>query len=37
MLFHANSNQKEAEVAVLISHKIDQIKNVTGDKDIMYQ
>ena len=37
MLFHANSNQKEAGVAILTSHKIDQIKKVTGDKDIIYQ
>ena len=37
MLFHANSNQKEVEMAILISHKIDQIKKVTGDKDIICQ
>ena len=34
---YSNSNQKEAGVAILTSHKIDQIKKVTGDKDIIYQ
>ena len=34
MLFHANGNQKKAEVAVLISEKIDvKIKTVTRDKE----
>ena len=33
-IFHANGNQKKAEVAVLISDKIDfKIKTVTRDKD----
>ena len=33
-IFHENGNQKKAEVAILISDKIDfKIKNVTRDKD----
>ena len=36
-LFHANGNQKEAGVAILISDKIDfKIKNVTKDKEGHY-
>ena len=32
-IFHANGNQKKAEVAILIADKIDfKIKNVTRDK-----
>ena len=33
-IFHANGNQKKAEVAIIISDKIDfKIKNVTRDKE----
>ena len=33
-LFHANSNQKKAGVAILISDKIDlKLKIITGDKE----
>ena len=36
-IFHANGNQKKAEVAILISDKIDfKIKNVTKDKEGYY-
>ena len=36
-IFHANGNQKIAEVATLISDKIDfKIKNVTRDKERHY-
>ena len=36
-IFHANGNQKKAEVAILISDKIDfKIKNVTRDKEGHY-
>ena len=36
-IFHANGNQKEAGVAILILDKIDfKIKNVTGDKEGHY-
>ena len=36
-IFHANGNQKEAGVAILISDKIDfKIKNVTRDKEGHY-
>ena len=36
-IFHANSNQKKAGVAILISDKIDfKIKNVTTDKEGHY-
>ena len=36
-IFHANGNQKKAEVAMLISDKIDfKIKNVTRDKEGHY-
>ena len=36
-IFHANGNQKKAEVAILISDKIDfKIKNVTRDKEGQY-
>ena len=32
-IFHANEKQKKAEVAILISDKIDlKIKKITGDK-----
>ena len=37
MIFHANRNQKQAGVAILISDKIDlKIKTVTGDKQGPY-
>ena len=33
-IFHANGNQKKAEVAMLISEKIEfKIKNIIGDKE----
>ena len=36
-IFHANGNQKKAEVAILISDKIDfKIKTVTRDKEGHY-
>ena len=36
-IFHANGNQKEAGVAILVSDKIDfKIKNVTRDKEGHY-
>ena len=36
-IFHANGNQKEAGVAILISDKIDfKVKNVTRDKEGHY-
>ena len=36
-IFHANGNQKEAGVAILISDKIDfKVKNVTRDKQGHY-
>ena len=36
-IFHANGNQKKAEVAILISDKIDfKIKTVTRDKERHY-
>ena len=36
-IFHAKGNQKEAEVAILISDKIDfKIRNVTRDKEGHY-
>ena len=36
-IFHANGNQKKAEVAILISDKIDfKIKNLTRDKEGHY-
>ena len=36
-IFHANGNQKKAEVAILISGKIDfKIKTVTRDKEGHY-
>ena len=36
-IFHANGNQKKAEVAILISDKIDfKIKNATRDKERHY-
>ena len=36
-VFYANSNQKKARVAILISDKIDfKIKNVTRDKEGHY-
>ena len=36
-IFHANGNQKKAEVAILISDKIDfKIKSVTRDKERHY-
>ena len=36
-IFHANGNQKEAGVAILISDKIDfKIKNITRDKEGHY-
>ena len=36
-IFHANGNQKQAGVAILISEKIDfKIKNVTRDKEGHY-
>ena len=36
-IFHANGNQKKAEVAILISDKVDfKIKNVTRDKEGPY-
>ena len=36
-IFHANGNQKKAEVAILVSDKIDfKIKTVTRDKEGHY-
>ena len=36
-IFHANGNQKEAGVAILVSDKVDfKIKNVTRDKEEHY-
>ena len=36
-IFHANGNQKEAGVAILISDKIDfKVKTITGDKEGHY-
>ena len=36
-IFHANGNQKKAEVAILISDKIDfKIKDITRDKEGHY-
>ena len=36
-IFHANGNQKKAEVAILISEKIDfKIKTITRDKEGHY-
>ena len=36
-IFYANGNQKKAEVAILISDKIDfKIKNVTRDREGHY-
>ena len=36
-IFHANGNQKKAEVAILISDKIDfKIKTITKDKEGHY-
>ena len=36
-IFHANGNQKKAEVAILISDKIDfKIKTITRDKEGHY-
>ena len=36
-IFHANGNQKEDGVAILISHKIDfKIKTITRDKEGHY-
>ena len=36
-VFHVNGNQKKAEVAILISEKIDfKTKNVTIDKEKLY-
>ena len=36
-LFHANGNQKEAGVAILISDKVDfKIKTITRDKEGHY-
>ena len=36
-VFHANRNQKKAEVAILISDKIDfKIKKITRDKERHY-
>ena len=36
-VFHANGNQKKAEVAILVSDKIDfKIKTVTRDKEGHY-
>ena len=36
-IFHANGNQKKAEVAILISDKIDfKIKTITRDKEGCY-
>ena len=37
-IFHANGNQKKAEVAILISNKIDfKIKTITRDKEGHYK
>ena len=36
-IFHANGNQKKAEVAILITDKIDfKIKTITKDKEGHY-
>ena len=36
-IFHANGNQKKAEVAILISNEIDfKTKTITGDKEGHY-
>ena len=36
-VFHANGNQKKAEIAIFISDKIDfKIKTVTRDKEGFY-
>ena len=36
-MFHANGNQKQAGVAILISNKIDfKTKTITGDKEGHY-
>ena len=36
-IFHANGNQKQAGVAILISNKIDfKTKTITGDKEGHY-
>ena len=36
-IFHANGNQKKAEVAILISNKIDlKMKNILRDKEGHY-